>query len=178
MTCCDAGFFQNQMESAIVFMTCVLLTSLHCCQMILSEPKCNTPFKKCLARTLLWLLLVVIQRPVNTNLHPQRNSYGVILFVYWHYQSLLVVWKYEMWLKTVICFAHWKVLFEESSIEWICVRNISMWFLTNLYSCDHTCLSFPWLVHILVHICIRPLNCPLLSHMGRTPQDRWDSTCQ
>ena len=30
MTCCDVGFFlepQNQMESAIVFMTCVLLTS-------------------------------------------------------------------------------------------------------------------------------------------------------
>ena len=27
------------------------------------------------------------------------------------------------------------------------VRNVSMWFLTNA-ACDHTCLSFPWLVHI------------------------------
>ena len=26
-----------------------------------------------------------------------------------------------------------------------------MWFLTNLYSCNHTCLSFPWLVHV-VHV--------------------------
>ena len=40
-------------------------------------------------------------------------------------------------------FCSLKGLFEESSIEWICVRNISMWFLTNLYSCDHTCPKFP-----------------------------------
>ena len=38
-----------------------------------------------------------------------------------------------------LCFAHWKLLFEESNVEWICVRNISMWFLTNLYRCDHSC---------------------------------------
>ena len=96
-------------------------------------------------------LMAVGSNPETSKYKPVHSI--IVMVWYWHYQSLLVIWN-KLWDNDwrLVCFAHWKVLFVESSIQWICVRNISMWFLTNLYSFDHTCPSFSWLVHIVVHV--------------------------
>ena len=78
---------------------------LHCCQIDFEWTKWNTPFKKMPSKNSA--LMAVGSNPETSKFKPVHSIIVIWcdLFVYWHYQSLLVVWNMRCdW--RLLCFAH------------------------------------------------------------------------